>query len=112
MRTIDVPVKETNYGHVTIEVEDDMSPEEIQEKVYNAMNNGETYWKDTEYDIQRYERKTFKFEKVISGTATIDYNETMTQDEIIEAIDDVLTDTANLPDNVYITARGITYDEA
>lgn len=63
MKTIDVPVKETNYGRVTIEVEDDMSPEEIQEKVHSAVNNGEAYWNDTELDIQRYERKNSSLRK-------------------------------------------------
>ena len=42
---------------------------------------------------------------------TIDYNQTMTQDEIIEEIDNVLIDPQKLVNDTCINVRKITYTE-
>ena len=111
MKEISVPVNEISIGRVDIVVPEDATADDIYEETMKAIENGMLVANATEYAFPTTERKKFKFERTITGTVEIEVGPTISNDEIIERINDEVAKMGTGESTVYITMAGTQYEE-
>ena len=111
MKEISVPIHEISIGRVDVIVPENATADEIYEETMKAVNNGLMIGNGVEYAFPTTERKKFKFERTIAGTVEIDIGPTMSNDEIIERINDEVAKMGTGESTVYVTMAGTQYEE-